>query len=337
MKEILRIVKKLAKRHLLLRIWTPIFMKNLKGHVYQIVMKNFQYTEDRRYLKIFIIAFQKKKYLSFPFLTSNIRILLMLNSRLFVKFWLNYKDVYSRYKYYVGCTKQKFHINLKDDAFFKPQRVTKVPIHYREQVNALLERLIQVGIIREINDDDELGTFLDNPIIYLRKEKNLKLCVDSRFLTSITKLFSIPFAIEPIHILLTRLTGKVFSVCDLSNAYHQVPLTEGSQKCTAFVIGNKQYTYCRGFYGLSGLANFFSRLMALSMAPLIKTNQALTYIDDTILQAQNKAEIMMYTLEINLTTFFIEQIWIFMPLKTNWYKFNVNLNVLKCLQFWQWL
>ena len=30
--------------------------------------------------------------------------------------------------------------------------------------------------------------------------------------------------------------------------------------------------------------------MALSMAPLIKTNQALTYIDDTILQAQNKAE-----------------------------------------------
>ena len=26
------------------------------------------------------------------------------------------------------------------------------------------------------------------------------------------------------------------------------------------------------------------------MAPLIKTNQALTYIDDTILQAQNKAE-----------------------------------------------
>ena len=200
------------------------------------------------------------------------------------------KDVYSTCKYDVGCTKQNFHISLKDDAFFKPQRVTKVPVHYREQVNALLERLIQVGIIREINNDDELGTFLDNPITYLRKEKNLKLCVDSRFLNSITKLVSIPFTIEPIQILLTRLTGKVFSVSDLSNAYHQVPLTEESQKCTAFVIGNKQYTYCCGFYGLSGLPNFFSRLMALSMAPLIKTNQALTYIDDTILQAQNKAE-----------------------------------------------
>ena len=30
--------------------------------------------------------------------------------------------------------------------------------------------------------------------------------------------------------------------------------------------------------------------MALSMAPLIKTNQAVTYTHDTILQAQNKAE-----------------------------------------------
>ena len=52
---------------------------------------------------------------------------------------------------------------------FKPRRVTEVPIHYREQVNDLLERLIQVRIIRELNNGDELGTFLDNPIIYLRK------------------------------------------------------------------------------------------------------------------------------------------------------------------------
>ena len=76
------------------------------------------------------------------------------------------KDVYSGYKYDVGCTKQKFYINLQADAFFKAQPVTKLPIHYRKQVNALLERLIQVGRIREINNDDELGTFPDNPLIY---------------------------------------------------------------------------------------------------------------------------------------------------------------------------
>ena len=37
--------------------------------------------------------------------------------------------VYSRDTYDVGCTKLFFHINLKDDAVFKPERVTKVPIH----------------------------------------------------------------------------------------------------------------------------------------------------------------------------------------------------------------
>ena len=116
---------------------------------------------------------------------------------------IRYKDVYSRYRYDVGCTKQKFHINLKDDAFFNPQRVPKVPIHYRKKVNILLERLMQVGIFREINNDDALGTFLDNPIINLRKEKSLKFCADSKFLSPITKLVSILLAIEPIHTLLT--------------------------------------------------------------------------------------------------------------------------------------
>ena len=54
-------------------------------------MKNFQYTEGRRYLKIFIITIHKKEYLSFLFLTSNIRILLMRNSSLFDKIWFKKK------------------------------------------------------------------------------------------------------------------------------------------------------------------------------------------------------------------------------------------------------
>ena len=81
-----------------------------------------------------------------------------------------------------------------------------------------------------MNNDDALGTILENPTIYLRKKKTLKLCVDPSFLNSITKLVSIPLAIEPLHILLTRVTGKNFSVCDLSNAHHRVPLTKESQK-----------------------------------------------------------------------------------------------------------
>ena len=89
---------------------------------------------------------------------------------------------------------------------------------------------------------------------------------------------------------MTRVNGKVFSVSDLFSAYHQVPLSSETQKLTSFIIGGKQYIYTRGFYGLCGLPNFFSRLMTIHFDPLIRKKQAITYIDDTIMQSQNKNE-----------------------------------------------
>ena len=88
----------------------------------------------------------------------------------------------------------------------------------------------------------------------------------------------------------TRVNGKFFSVSDLSCAYHQVPLNSKIQKLTSFIIGGRQYTYTRGFYGLCGLPNFFSRPRTIHFEPLIKKKQAITYINDTITQSQNKAE-----------------------------------------------
>ena len=90
--------------------------------------------------------------------------------------------------------------------------------------------------------------------------------------------------------ILTRVKGKVFSVSDLSCAYHQVPLSSETQKLTSLIIGGKQYTYTRGFYGLCGLPNFFSRRMTIHLEPLIRKKQAITYIVHIIMQSQNKNE-----------------------------------------------
>ena len=46
----------------------------------------------------------------------------------------------------------------------------------------------------------------------------------------------------------------------------------------------------RGFYGLCGLPNFFSRIMTIHSAEMIAKKQAITYIDDVILQAKTKQE-----------------------------------------------
>ena len=63
---------------------------------------------------------------------------------------------------------------------------------------------------------------------------------------------------------------------------------------TSFVIGGKQYTYQVGFYGLCGLPQWFSRMMAINFEPLIKKKKAITYFDDSLLQSHTKAE--MFTI-----------------------------------------
>ena len=90
---------------------------------------------------------------------------------------------------------------------------------------------------------------------------------------------------------MTRINGKYFTESDLSCAYHQVPLSEETQKLTSFIVGGKQYTYQVGFYGLCGLPQWFSRVMAINFEPLVKKKQAITYLDDSLLQLQTKGEI----------------------------------------------
>ena len=92
---------------------------------------------------------------------------------------------------------------------------------------------------------------------------------------------------------MTRVNGKFFSVCDLSCAYHQVPISFETQKLTSF-IGGRQYTFTPGFYGLCGLPGFFSRLMTIHFDSLIRKKQAITYIDNTIMQSQTRGE--MFTI-----------------------------------------
>ena len=100
--------------------------------------------------------------------------------------------------------------------------------------------------------------------------------------------------LEPVQMIMTKVNGKIFSVSDLSCAYHHVPLSFQTQKLTNFIISGRQYTFTRGFYNLCGLPNIFSRLMTVHFDPLIKKKQAITYIDDNIMQSQSRSK--MFTI-----------------------------------------
>ena len=195
------------------------------------------------------------------------------------------RDVYSQHEFDVGKTRQKFHVTLKPNVELKRQRLSKVPLQLKEKLEKLLTQLKDADIFREMGDDDEMGSLFVNPIILMPKNDYVKLVIDARYLNSVTYLTKYFWPLEPVQMVMTRVNGKVFSKNDLSCAYHKVPLSLETQKLTSFIIEGKQYTYTRGFYGLCGLPTFLSRLMTIHFDPLIKKNQAITYIDNTIMQS----------------------------------------------------
>ena len=212
---------------------------------------------------------------------------------LLIDLLIDSKDVYSLHKC-CGKTRQKFHVTLKPNMELKRERASKVPLHLKDKLEKLLTQLKDADIIREMGDDDEMGSLFVNPIILMPKKDYVKLVIDARYLNLVTNLTSYSWPLEPVQMIMTRVNGKFFSISDLTCACHQVPLSFETQKLTSFIIGGRQYTFTRGFYGLCGLPNFFSRVMMIHFDPLIKKKQAITYIDDTIMQSQSRSE--MFTI-----------------------------------------
>ena len=107
------------------------------------------------------------------------------------------KDVYSQHKYDVGKIKEKFNVKLLPNVTLSKQRPSKVPLHYQEKLENLLDQLCKTGIIREIGNENEMGSEFINPIIILPKGNTIKLVIDARYLISFTDLrYSWP--LEPI-------------------------------------------------------------------------------------------------------------------------------------------
>ena len=175
---------------------------------------------------------------------------------LLIDMLIDSKDVYSLHKFDVGKTRQKLHVTLKPNVELKCQQASKVPLHLRVKLEKLPTQLKDADIIREVGGDDQMGSLLINPIILMPKNDYVKLVIDARYLNSVTDLTNFSWLLAPVQMIMTRANGKFFPVSDLSCAYIQVPLSFETEKLTSFIIGGRQNTFTRGFYGLCGLPDF---------------------------------------------------------------------------------
>ena len=107
---------------------------------------------------------------------------------LLIDMLIDSKDVYSLHKFDVGKTRQKFHVTLKPNVELKRQRASKVPLHLKDKLEKLLTQFKDADIIREMGEDDEMGSLFVNPTILMPKSDYVKLVIDARYLNSITDL-----------------------------------------------------------------------------------------------------------------------------------------------------
>ena len=71
-------------------------------------------------------------------------------------------------------------------------------------------------------------------------------------------------------------------------------LDEQSRRLTQLVIGNQQYEFNRLFYGISIEPAAFSAFMSKNFRPRLLKKNAITYLDDVLMQSQIKDE--MFTI-----------------------------------------
>ena len=175
---------------------------------------------------------------------------------------VKYQNCYATHRNDAGQIATHFRIRLKPQTpKLQTQRTTKVPIHYREKLEKLLDDIEKHNSIRQIgstpSDKSIYGTTFLNPLIIIPKGDTIKVVLDARHLNSNTDQSFESWPIEALAPQLARANEKFKSAIDLMYAYADAPSDEETITITSFSSGDKLYTFTRGFYGLKGLPIFF--------------------------------------------------------------------------------
>ncbi|KAJ1095977.1 hypothetical protein NDU88_001126 [Pleurodeles waltl] len=184
----------------------------------------------------------------------------------------------------LGCLASFEHkIILKKNVTPVVHKVRRVPKLMLEPLKAELNRLVEAGVIEEIESSEWLA-----PVMLAPKDngKRIRMCVDLRDLNKYIWVDRQP--LPNITEELSCLGGsKVFSVLDLSSAYHQIVLHPESRHLTSFVTPLGAYQFLRMPFGLASAAACFQRIMKTILKAISGT---LCFQDDILVHGKTVDE-----------------------------------------------
>lgn len=146
---------------------------------------------------------------------------------------------------------------LKKNAIPVVHKVRNLPYLMRGPLQDELTKLLAQGVIEPIEASEWLAFIVVAP-----KDggKKIRLCVDMRDLNK--NIWVDRQSLPNISEMLTSMGGGViFSVINMSSAYHQIDLDEGSRHLTSFVTPLGAFRYYRMPFGLASASAVFQRVM----------------------------------------------------------------------------
>ena len=162
------------------------------------------------------------------------------------------------------------------------QKVRRLPMAVRENVQKEIEKLQELDVIEQI----EASEWISAIVVVAKKDGRVRLCVDLRAVNEaiVADVFPLPH----IEDLLTNLKGAtVFSKLDALSAYHQVELAEKSRDLTAFITPWGLFRFKRVPFGLASAPAAFQRMMEKILEGLAGV---IVYLDDILIYGATESE-----------------------------------------------
>lgn len=168
----------------------------------------------------------------------------------------------------------KIRLSTDVPVYVPPRRLS---YSAKKSARSIVNGLIDEGIVRPSNSEYAA------PIVLVKKKNGEhRMCIDYRALNkiSVKDNFPLPLLDDCIEFL----GGKnCFSVLDLKNGFHQLPMDKESIKYTDFVTPFGQYEYTCMPFGLKNGPSAFQRWLTSIFRDMIDAGELIIYIDDILI------------------------------------------------------
>lgn len=182
----------------------------------------------------------------------------------------------------LGCLKEKYHIELINNAQPVVHPPRKIPLPLLKEFKNVLRELENSKIIRKVDEPTEWV----NPIIIVRKPNgSLRICLDPHDLNLAIKREH--FQLPTLDQITTKLANaKYFSKLDANSGFWQISLDDESAKLCTFATPYGRYCFLRLPYGIKSAPEVFHK----RYKKIFDLEGVELYIDDIIIWGSTKAE-----------------------------------------------